>query len=135
MNDTARRRHPALGIRLDCPRRFVVWLALAAALAAFRAGRPSEVDCARLDLARQLPQAAVAAETRFLDLGTPEARPHLLSGWSIDELWRGKTSFVWAMGEAATLRFTRFSREAFTLYFRCRPIDLAAAPVDESFPY
>ena len=123
MNDTARRRRR--------PRRFVVWLVLAAALAAFRAGRPSEVDCARLDLARQLPQAAVEPETRFLDLGTPEARPHLLSGWSIDELWRGKTSFVWAMGEAATLRFTRFSRGPFTLYFRCRPIDLADAPPQE----
>lgn len=131
MNETARRRPPPLGIRRRSPRRFVVWLALVAALAAFRAGGPTEVDCTRLDLARQLPQAAVAAETRFLDLGTPEARPHLLSGWSIDELWRGKTSFVWAMGEAATLRFTRFSRGAFTLYFRCRPIDLADAPPQE----
>jgi arylsulfatase A-like enzyme len=131
MNDNARRRRPALRIRLDSPRRFVVWLALVAALAAFRAGPPSAVDCAHLDLARQLPQAAVAAETRFLDLGTPEARPHLVSGWSIDELWRGKTSFVWAMGEAATLRFTRFSPGAFTLYFRCRPIDIADAPPQE----
>lgn len=133
MNETARRRPPPLGIRLQSPRHLVVWLALVAplALAAFRAGGPSAADCARLDLARQLPQAAVAAETRLLDLGTPEARPHLLSGWSIDELWRGKTSFVWAMGEAATLRFTRFSRGAFTLYFRCRPIDLADAPPQE----
>jgi arylsulfatase A-like enzyme len=123
MNDTARRHRR--------PWRFVVWLALAASLAAFRAGRPSEVDCAHLDLARQLPQATVEPETRFLDLGTPEARSHLLSGWSIDELWRGKTSFVWAMGEAATLRFTRFSRGPFTLYFRCRPIDLEDAPPQE----
>jgi arylsulfatase A-like enzyme len=123
MNDTARRRR--------LPRRFVPWLALFAALAAVHAGRPSEVDCARFDLARQLPQAAVEPETRFLDLGTPAARPHLLTGWSIDELWRGKISFVWAMGDAAALRFTRFASGPFTLYFRCRPIDLDDAPPQE----
>jgi arylsulfatase A-like enzyme len=110
--------------RLRRSLRFVLCCALFAALAAFRAGSPSEADCARFDFARQLPQAAVEPETRFLDLGTREARPYLLSGWSIDELWRGKASFVWAMGEAATLRFTRFAPGPFTLYFRCRPIDL-----------
>src|SRR6202166_1593884 len=122
MKDIARRRRP---------RRFAPWLALFAALAAVRAGRPAEVDCARFDFARQLPQAAVDPETRFIDLGTPAARPHLLAGWSIDELWRGKISFVWAMGDAASLRFTRFSPGPFTLYFRCRPIDLAGAPPEE----
>ncbi len=57
----------------------------------------------------------------MIDLGTREARAHLLTGWSIDELWRGKTTFVWAMGRSATVRFTRFTSGPFTLYFRCLP--------------
>jgi arylsulfatase A-like enzyme len=113
------------------PRRLVFCLALFAALAALRAGRSGAADCARFDFARQAPQAALEPETRFLDLGTREARPHLLSGWSIDELWRDKTSFVWAMGSAATIGFTRFATDPFTLYFRCRPLDLAGSPPQE----
>jgi arylsulfatase A-like enzyme len=113
------------------PRHYAAFLALFAALASVRAGRPAEADCAPFDFVAQLPQAAVVPETRFLDLGTREARPHLLTGWSIDELWHDKTSFVWAMGEASTLRFTRFSSEPLTLYFRCRPIDLDSSTPQE----
>jgi len=113
------------------PRCLVCCFSLFTALAAIRAGRSSDADCARFDLARQAPQAAIEPETRFLDLGTREARPHLAAGWSIDELWRGKTSFVWAMGSAATVRFTRFATDPFTLYFRCRPFDSADSPPQE----
>ncbi|HLX09531.1 MAG TPA: hypothetical protein VKY89_16880, partial [Thermoanaerobaculia bacterium] len=108
------------------PRRLVCCLALIAALAAFRAGSSSEASCARFDFAQQAAQAAIEPETAFLDLGTRAARPQLLAGWSIDELWQGKTSFVWAMGGASTIRFTRLAAEPFTLYFRCRPLDVAA---------
>lgn len=33
-----------------------------------------------------------------LDIGTPEARAHLLYGWSGDEIWAGGQTMVWAEG-------------------------------------
>jgi hypothetical protein len=118
-------------LSLRRPRCFVLCVSLFAVLAASRSSRSSEADCASFDFAGQLPHAVIEPETRFLDLGTRAARPHLLSGWSIDELWHDKVSFVWAMGDAATLRFTRFAAEPFILYFRCRPIDAAGAAPQE----
>jgi arylsulfatase A-like enzyme len=113
------------------PRRSILCLALLAPLVAMRAGSPTVASCAPFDLTQQLAQAASEPETRFLDVGTREARPYLLAGWSIDELWHDKTSFAWAMGDAATLRFTRFTPGPFTLYFRCRPMDFDGGAAQE----
>jgi choline-sulfatase len=106
-------------------RRWALWLALCCALAALQMDRPVEADSPRFDFAREIGRATLEPETRFLDLGTREARPSLLSGWSVDELWQGKTSFVWAMGQEAALRFNRAAAEPFILYFRCRPFAVA----------
>ncbi len=132
MSDSSRGRRP---------RRLVLCLWLCAGLMVLRSGRSSGASrdaggasgapCASFDFAGQLPRAAVEPETRFLDLGTREARASLLSGWSIDERWHDQFSFVWAMGAAATVRFTRFAAGPFALYFRCRPIDIEGAPPQE----
>jgi len=44
------------------------------------------------------------APSQKLDIGTPEARPNLLEGWSNGDETAGGVSFVWAIGHRVVLR-------------------------------
>jgi len=68
-------------------------------------------------------QGDLRRETRRLDLGVETVRPLLLDGWSADELWEGKTTFVWGVGERSSIRIFQFTAEPLRLRFRCRPLD------------
>ena len=79
--------------------------------------------------------AAYAEATRWsqtgnIDFGTPDSRDSLMSGWSVDELWAGDTSFsfVWGIGDGSELRFDRFSRGDLRLRLRCRPLVGSGGP-------
>ncbi len=58
-----------------------------------------------LDLTAGRLPVLVRTATRTLDMGTPEARGHLLDGWSNDEQLEDGTTFVWGIGPTSTLRF------------------------------
>lgn len=62
------------------------------------------------------------SQTGHIDFGTPDSRDSLMSGWSVDELWGGDTSFVWGIGDSSELQFDRFSRGDLRLQLRCRPL-------------
>jgi arylsulfatase A-like enzyme len=76
-------------------------LALAVLLLAltFGACRREQVT---YDFVERFPRADV--ETGLIDLGTPEARGHLIEGWSYDEQGPGGLSFVWGTGDRSSLR-------------------------------
>jgi choline-sulfatase len=80
----------------------------------------------RFDFATSLGQGDLRRETRRLDLGVETVRPLLLDGWSADELWEGKTTFVWGVGERSSLRVYQFVSEPLRMRFRCRPLDRPA---------
>jgi len=78
--------------------------------------------------------AARSAATRWsnnesIDFGTREAREFLMSGWSVDELWAGGTSFVWAIGGSSEVRIHRFSRGNLRFRLRCRPLTGPGGPI------
>ena len=68
-------------------------------------GTPSaELPPQRIEIAQIAPAMAAFRETRAIDIGEPEARTALWSGWGPDE--RNETdSFVWGGGERSRLRF------------------------------
>ena len=59
--------------------------------------------------------------TNAIDFGTPEARTHLNDGWSINERWGNKETFVWSLGRSSSLTIKRYSLASTNLRFRCRP--------------
>jgi len=69
------------------------------------------------------------SQTEDIDFGTPDARESLISGWSVDELWGGDTTFVWGIGEGSELRFDRFSRGDLRLRLHCRPLVGSGGPL------
>jgi arylsulfatase A-like enzyme len=77
---------------------------------------------AERDLVASFSLARVASETSKIDFGTPEARSHLVAGWSGDrrEAGRGR-SFVRTTGSRSTLRFTVIQPRRLEVRFRCRP--------------
>lgn len=82
-----------------------------------------------LDFAAGLGRGDLRRETRRLDLGVEAVRPLLLDGWSADELWEGKTTFVWGVGERSSIRVLQFVPEPLRMRFRCRPLDRQEAAV------
>jgi arylsulfatase A-like enzyme len=80
------------------------------------------------DLLEELHQAEIIQETRLLDLGVAEARPHLGRGWSVDETvpapasHSGDTSFVWAVGDASELVFHVLDPRPLLLHLAVRPL-------------
>jgi arylsulfatase A-like enzyme len=72
-----------------------------------------------VDLARELDIADRYVETGRLDLGTREAHDALLDGWSVDERWAGKETFVWGVGESSAVRVWRFRPRRVGLRMRC----------------
>lgn len=65
--------------------------------------------------------AELRIPTNTIDFGTPEARTHLNDGWSINERWGNKETFVWSLGRSSGLTIKRFSSASNNLRFRCRP--------------
>lgn len=63
-------------------------------------------------------------ESALIDVGTPAGRPHLVDGFlDADELWanRPDQTFVWAIGESATIRFFVFEPRDLVLLLTARP--------------
>ena len=73
------------------------------------------------DLVELLPLATVRSETAVLDLGTPAARPHLVSGWSRNERNPSGETFVWGTGDESELMFRVFWPRDLDFEFRCSP--------------
>ena len=71
--------------------------------------------------------ARIEREVATLELGTPEARSHLLSGWGVDERDDART-YVWGLGEASTL--TLFLADVFDsqLVLHGRALEEPGAP-------
>jgi arylsulfatase A-like enzyme len=77
---------------------------------------------AEKDLVASFSLARVASETSKIDFGTPEARSHLVAGWSGDRREAGRErSFVRTTGSRSTLRFTVIEPRSLEVRFRCRP--------------
>jgi arylsulfatase A-like enzyme len=81
-----------------------------------------------LDLTTLLPYAEVETETRRIDFGTPQARPHLAEGWSFDETSSSGRPFVWALGSRSLLRLYVAEPRDLELRFRCWPLRYPGAP-------
>jgi hypothetical protein len=73
------------------------------------------------DLVKRLPAATLWSETTQLDLGTPAARPHLVSGWSYNEKTAQGETFVWATGEESEIRFVVVWLRDLPLVLRSKP--------------
>jgi len=76
------------------------------------------------DLAAELPAAGIHREVPAIDIGTPEARPHLVSGWSWDESAPDGGTFAWGVGEASEVRFFLVAPRDLTLRLRGRPFEV-----------
>jgi len=79
------------------------------------------------DLVGHFPFARVASEPDVIDLGRPEARRYLVSGWSIDEETEG-TTFVWGTGDRSVLEFYLSEPRDLAVAFRCMPFAFPGAP-------
>lgn len=80
------------------------------------------------DFAAEFARAESQPESRRIDFGDPASRSHLLDGWSVDERWEGRTSFVWGLGPASTVRFRLAQPRSVAITFRCLALAFAAAP-------
>ncbi len=81
------------------------------------------------DLMAELPAAEWTAELASLELGTPESRRYLVSGWTTNETERGsQRPFVWGKGSESVLEFPIFRPRDLELSFECRPFTFPGAP-------
>lgn len=97
-------------------------LLLAAALGACSDEPPGPPREPIHDLIAELPLAEIRREPGVVDLGTPEARPLLVRGWSHDEAAEGRT-FVWSEGPESEM-------EVFLAVPRDVPVSLRGFPFD-----
>jgi arylsulfatase A-like enzyme len=74
-----------------------------------------------LDPRLSLAAAREVHETGALDIGTLEARHHLLEGWSRDERNGDGVTLAWGMGERSTLSLDVLVPRDLELWFRCWP--------------
>jgi len=79
------------------------------------------------DLAADFPAAELHRQKERLDLGTAEARSHLLAGWGADES-DGDGPFVWGVGERSELEFFAGGPAEVTLVVRGRALRFEGAP-------
>ncbi len=81
-----------------------------------------------VSLAEQLPGADLRVEPAVIDLGEPEARTHLVSGWSRDEKHsKSGQTFVWSLGERSVLTFHLGWTRDLTVVAECRPFHFRGA--------
>lgn len=107
-----------------CPKALPWLLITIGSLAACQPGESFET---RIDLAKSLATAEVHHETGVLDLGAPEARDFLGTGWSWNER-SGETTFVWGTGKISELRFFLSTARDLDLEIRCFPFSYPGAP-------
>ena len=72
-------------------------------------------------LAANLDLAEVHREVALIDFGAPEARRHMLRGWSYDEKWNEDT-FVWSYGKQSAIQFFLTAARDLPARFRCLPL-------------
>lgn len=77
-------------------------------------GRREPAPAGRLELASWAPAAESWVETAALDIGAPEARPFLGSGWGEDES-SGAASFAWGKGQSSEIRWDLVEERELTL--------------------
>ena len=82
------------------------------------------------DLVESLDLAEIRSETPSIDVGTPQARPHLSRGWSWNERGRSGTTFAWGTGESSKIHFFLARPRDLRLRFRCHPSGQDANPVE-----
>ena len=81
------------------------------------------------DFVRRLQSAQPIEEVRFLDLGTPDARKWLVSGWGGDEMLpKNGTTIAWATAPVAEVEMVIFRTDKENLHFRCRAFSWKGAP-------
>ena len=81
------------------------------------------------DFVRRLQSAKPIEEVRFLDLGTPDARKWLVSGWGGDEMLpKNGTTIAWATAPVAEVEMVIFRTDKENLHFRCRAFSWQGAP-------
>lgn len=96
--------------------------ALLATLVACRAAERPSGPAVRHDLAADFARADVRSETLSFDLGTPEARPALISGWSWNQK-SGDETIVWSEGPRSVLSLFLAQPRSLRLAFRCTPYE------------
>ncbi len=106
------------GRRIAHPLRLVLPL-----LALFVQGScgPAEFGPVTADLHALFPVAEILTEVDHIDFGLAAARPHLLSGWSVDNRTSKRFPFVWAVGEHSTIQFFLIEPRDLVLSFHCWP--------------
>jgi choline-sulfatase len=72
------------------------------------------------DFVAHLGEAAIRREVTFIDIGTPEARPHLTRGWSVDEAHGGHTG-AWSEGDESWIDFYLHEPRPLTLVLHGQP--------------
>lgn len=81
-----------------------------------------------LDLAAAFPLAEVRTEARLIDIGTADAAPALLDGFSWDESRRDGSTFAWSIGPSSTVRFWLAEARPIAVVLRGHPFSYAGAP-------
>lgn len=88
-------------------------------------GGPSEPLSLWQNLIFSFQWAESTPMTREVDLGSPSARPLLVSGWAPDDIVRPKDKFssiTWSEGPVSTLRFQMARPGDTTVEFTCAPL-------------
>lgn len=109
------------------------WLLPVVVFVLLSACQPADSFETRLALTGELATADLHFEPTELDLGSPQARASLGSGWSWNER-SGGTSFVWGTGHLSELHFFLSSPREMSLEMRCFPYSFEGAPRQEIRP-
>jgi arylsulfatase A-like enzyme len=91
---------------------------------------PSTVEAAdtqTIRLAEAFATLEIQAETRFIDFGTPTARPYMVSGFSTDHRAKRKT-LTWSLGKQSILRFMVTDSGPRRIVMACVPLRYPGAP-------
>lgn len=105
--------------------RFIVSVVAAGFLLGAGCGGPSKPLTIWQDLIFSFEWAESTPMTREVDLGSPAARPLLVSGWAPDDVVRPNakySSITWSEGPVSTLRFQMFRPRDTKVRFTCAPL-------------
>ena len=88
---------------------------------------PSRKGIVAYDFVESFPLSESRHEVTFIDFGTPSARQHLRSGWSMDEGPAGST-WVWSLGRKSVLEFFLHEARELPVTFTCFPFQFPGSP-------